>query len=108
MEDADDLNTWETRRQKLIEYLSIPNISLDLKTIMKELEYPNKHVLIDDIASIAKTLKAKGLKLIVLHPSCIGCGYIFRQNKDSFKIPSKCPKCREERIKWPSIAIKIK
>jgi len=79
---------------------------IDLRSVMRELEYSSKKILINDIISIAKTLKNKGLQLTISPPSCKACGYVFRHKKTVLKIPSKCPKCREQRIEWPSIKVK--
>jgi hypothetical protein len=77
----------------------------DLKAILRELEYPGKKRLINDIKHIAKTFKHKGLQILVRPASCKACGYQFDQKGLTLKIPSKCPECKEERIKWPSIKI---
>ena len=72
------------------------------------MEYPSKRVLINDIISISKTLKNEGKYLIINPPSCAACGYTFLLKGTTLKIPSKCPKCREERIYWPTIRMKDK
>jgi len=79
---------------------------LDLRRIIKELECSSKKVLIEDIKSVAKTLKNEGTQLKINPSSCASCGFIFKQKIDSLKIPSKCPKCKHERINCPSIEIK--
>ena len=100
-------NEWETRRQKLIKFLKEYDAIHDLRTLMREMEYPNKKVLINDIESITKTLKNDRIILQIQPASCIGCGFVFRRKpKDAFKIPSKCPKCKQQRIEWPSLKIK--
>ncbi|MBD3353277.1 MAG: transcriptional regulator [Candidatus Lokiarchaeota archaeon] len=96
---------WKTRREYLIEQLLKENRTIDLKTYMTELEYPSKHMLIEDIRSIKKTLQSKGKKIEIIPPYCMACGFIFKMRKKRFKIPSKCPKCHEERISWPMIKI---
>lgn len=103
-----DSNTWETRRQRLIRLLTVQKFEIDLKLIMKEMEYSHKRVLINDIISISKTLKNEGKYLVINPPSCAACGYIFQSKLTSLKIPSKCPKCREQRIYWPTIRMKDK
>ena len=82
------------------------NITLDLKSILKELEYSNKRVLLDDVKHISKTLRNEGKKIKIHPPYCMACGFVFKQNIKTLKIPSKCPKCKEQRISWPSIEIK--
>ena len=99
-------NTWQTRRQKLIKILKEYSYSIDLKNLMKELEYSNKKNLINDILSISKTLRNEGLHLAISPLSCKACGYVFRHKKTELKLPSKCPKCREQRFEWPSIRVK--
>ena len=99
-------DTWETKRQKLINFLVNQNATLDLRQIMKELEYPSKRALLNDTMSISKTLRNKGKHLIILPPSCIACGFVFQIKETNLKIPSKCPKCKQQRISWPSIKVK--
>lgn len=77
----------------------------DLKSLLRELEYSGKKRLITDIKHIAKTLRNEGLQILVHPASCRACGYIFNQKAYRLKIPSKCPKCKEERIKWESIKV---
>ena len=99
MSEIDNSNTWQTRRQKLMDLFKNNRISTDLRSLMREFEYPNKRILINDVMSITKTLKNKGLLLSISPPSCKVCGYVFQHKKTTLKIPSKCPKCREQRIK---------
>ncbi len=99
-------NIWETRRQRLIKILKTHKILLDLRSIIKELEYSSKKALIEDIKSVSKTLKYDGIHLRINPSTCASCGFIFKQKIESLKIPSKCPKCKQERINWPSVEIK--
>ncbi|MBY9005317.1 MAG: hypothetical protein KGD63_01005 [Candidatus Lokiarchaeota archaeon] len=100
-----EFNKWKTRRERLLEILEIDGKIDDLKIIMREMEYPSKKSLILDIAHIAKSLVYKGKKIFVVPSSCGLCEYIFKQKGFKLKIPSKCPKCKGERILWPSIKI---
>ena len=102
----DDSNTWLTRRQKLMKILKEYSFNIDLRSLMRELEYSRKRILFNDIMSITKTLNNEGLQLSISPASCKACGYIFYHKKTLLKIPSKCPKCREQRIEWPSIKVK--
>lgn len=101
----DNQDIWKTRRQKLISTLKNVNSSIDLRSLMKEFEYPNKKSLIRDIMSIIKTLKNEQLQVMISAPYCNACGYTFRIKKELLKIPSKCPKCKEQRIEWPTIKL---
>ncbi|MBY8981765.1 MAG: transcriptional regulator [Candidatus Lokiarchaeota archaeon] len=100
-----DFENWKTRREKLLERLENMKEIQDLRSIMREMEYPNKKVLISDIAHVAKSLGKEGKQILVLPSSCGLCGYIFNQKGFELKIPSKCPKCKGERINWPSLKI---
>ena len=101
-----DSDTWETKRQKLISFLVIQNDTLDLRQIMREMEYSSKRALLNDIMSISKTLGNMGKYLIFDPPSCIACGFVFQIKGTNLKIPSKCPKCKQQRISWPLIKVK--
>ncbi len=101
-----EINKWKTRRQRLLSILEDTVEINDLKALMTQMEYPNKKSLINDIAHIAKTIISEGRQIFVLPASCSACGYIFRQKGFELKIPSKCPKCKEQRIDWPSLKIK--
>jgi len=104
MEES-DIDTWETRRQRLIKLLVDESLVLDMRSILKEFEYTSKNSLINDVQSIAKTLKNEGKTLIVSPSSCIACGYSFQLKRGILKIPSKCPKCRQQRIDWPNMRV---
>ncbi|MHA1392992.1 MAG: transcriptional regulator [Promethearchaeota archaeon] len=95
---------WTTKRRRLILYLKEIGGMVDLRQIMTELEYGSKRELIEDIESIKKSLKNKGQILKVRPAKCIKCGFVFR-NQERLKIPSKCPKCKHERIEWPAISL---
>ncbi|MFO8019441.1 MAG: hypothetical protein R6U96_12485 [Promethearchaeia archaeon] len=99
-------NVWKTRRQKLIQALKSDKEIHDLKFVMRELEYPSKHVLIEDIFSINKTLQNEEKQIYVRPAYCQACGYKFTQEGDKLRIPSKCPKCKGEGIAWPSLKLK--
>lgn len=99
-------NVWKTRRQRLIEILKTDKKIQDLKFIMRELEYPNKHVLMEDLFSINKTLQSEGKQILVRPAYCQACDYEFTQEGEKLNIPSKCPKCKSEGIAWPSLKLK--
>ncbi len=101
----DKSNTWETRRQKLIELLTVFHYTVDLKDLMRLLEYSNKKEMLNDVSRVAKSLKIKGISLVATPPICQSCGFSFPIKSSQLKIPSKCPKCRRERVKWPSIKV---
>lgn len=90
-----NLDTWETRWQKVMNLLEIQRRILDLSQLMREMEYSSKKALLNDIMSISKTLRNKGKNLIIESPSCIACGFVFQIKGKNLKNPSKCPKCKQ-------------
>ncbi|MBD3338173.1 MAG: transcriptional regulator [Candidatus Lokiarchaeota archaeon] len=100
-------DTWKTRRQRLVELLVDQRLTLDLEFIMRELEYESKKGLIRDLRSISKSLKYENYQLVVSRPHCSSCGYVFKQKGKRLRIPTKCPKCKNERIIWPSVKIEF-
>lgn len=98
-------NQWETRREILIKLLSEKDATLELNSISRELKYSDKHTLVNDIHSVAKTLKNDGIKIEIIPAYCLKCGFKFKQTEFDFKIPSRCPRCKEERIEWPQVKI---
>jgi len=59
----------------------------------------------EDLEHIARSLKNSGFVLLVQPPACKSCGYVFRDLK-RLKKPSKCPRCRSERIYPPRFIIR--
>ncbi len=57
------------------------------------------------IPHIQKTLSAKGASLHITPASCLSCGFEFKDRKRPSR-PSRCPKCRGERIEPPMFHIK--
>ncbi len=107
MDDEYD-SVWRTKRQRILDLLESPGIEggVDLKTLMVEFEYEHKKYLLDDLERLAGALRREGRKLVMTPPTCLGCGFVFKQAARQFKIPSKCPKCRAERVAWPRVKLK--
>ena len=59
--------------------------------------------IIEDLEHIKKSIKPK--RLIVIPARCEDCGFVFKE-REKIKKPSKCPKCRSERILSPLFKIK--
>ena len=104
MSDYHDESHWETRRQKIMGMLELWEV-VDLTHLMAELRYSKKESLIEDVKSLAKSLSAEGKVLLVEPPSCVNCGFVFDIGDRGFRIPSKCPRCKQQRISWPRIAL---
>jgi predicted Zn-ribbon and HTH transcriptional regulator len=95
---------WKTRRQK-IKNMLLDGQVLYLKSLLTELQYISKRVLLGDINSVANTLKNDNIKIQVEPALCLACNFSFKKKDFEIKIPSKCPKCKKQRIEWPSIRI---
>jgi predicted Zn-ribbon and HTH transcriptional regulator len=52
---------------------------------------------------IARTLRAEGRRLVVEPATCKACGHAFQ---GKLSRPSRCPRCRGERIAMPRFTVK--
>jgi hypothetical protein len=96
-----------TRREAIEELLQNTDVPLTAKDICDSLDISAKSIVYEDIEHISKTVRAKGKELLVNPAVCIECGYRFPVGHNARR-PSKCPKCRSERIEDPSFIIKRK
>lgn len=53
---------------------------------------------------LARSLEAQGRRLAIEPSHCLACGYLFEGRKRLSK-PSRCPRCRSERLEPPLFAI---
>jgi len=53
---------------------------------------------------LQRSLRARGERLTVLPATCRGCDYVFEDRRALHK-PSRCPKCRSERIEAPRFRV---
>ena len=89
-----------TRREEIVallekEPLSINNLAVKFGTIPPDI--------LEDLEHIKKSIKPK--KLIVIPAHCKDCGFKFK-DRQKLKAPSKCPRCRGERIYAPLFRVK--
>ncbi len=66
-----------------------------------------KRLVYDALNHIAKTIRRKThhkLQLVMVPPICRNCGYVFK-DLDKPRKPSKCPRCKSERILEPRFKI---
>lgn len=89
---------WETRREKILRLLKETETPLSTDQISLLLEIDRKDVY-EDLVHIARSLHKSRWQLIMFPPRCLKCGYVFSSDKP--KKPSKCPKCRGERVSDP-------
>lgn len=93
---------WETRREKILRLLVESDAPLSVDQISQLLELDQRDVL-EDLRHIARSLQKSGRQLIMAPPRCLKCGYVFSLDKP--KKPSRCPRCRGERISSPSFMV---
>lgn len=81
-----------TRRKEIIEILKKePKSAQELANYYRIEMFE----IIDDLEHIKKTVKPQNFKI---YPAqCMYCGFVFKE-RSKIKSPTKCPKCRNERI----------
>jgi len=91
----------QTPRQQMLDLLSqgvftARDISQELGISIKEVHSHLTH--------IARSAAGQKKKLVTIPCSCQTCGYVFR-DRTRFTKPSRCPRCRGERIEEPRFRI---
>ena len=96
-----------SRRERIIELLAATEEPMDVGEIARELGLDPREAasIYEDLEHIARSLKNSGFVLLVQPSTCKSCGYVFRDLK-RLKKPSKCPRCRSERIYPPRFIIR--
>ncbi|MGB9704410.1 MAG: transcriptional regulator [Pyrobaculum sp.] len=91
----------ETVRERLVkaliesrEPLTVNQLQILVNTELKPSE------LYDELEHVKRTLKRLGYRLEVVPAVCRNCGYEFR-DRERLKKPSRCPRCKSERIEPP-------
>ncbi len=97
----------ESRRERIIRVLMDADEPLDVFQIACILGLSPREAqsLYEDLRHVARTLKSRGLTLLMAPPACKTCGYVFKDLRKPRK-PSKCPRCRSERISPPRFTVK--
>lgn len=91
-----------TRREKIKRILQDGRFA-DIDELIMELEIFDKKILINDLQHIERSLKRLPQKLTMKPAQCQECGFTF--DKKRIKYPSKCPKCKGQRILSPQFKI---
>jgi len=81
-----------TRRTWLKEELSKGFVSLQELAYSSGLDLKD---LVEDFHHVKLSAEREGLRVEVKPPRCKGCGFVFEER---VKKPSKCPRCRHERV----------
>lgn len=86
-----------TIRQQIIDLLS--RDACDVRELSQALHISEKDVNAH-LPHIHKSVTSQNRKLEVIPASCSECGFTFKDRKRLTK-PSRCPKCRGQRIQSP-------
>ena len=91
----------KTLRQHITDLLS--ENDMGARELSQALGIREKEVF-DHISHIARSVKAKGKKLIILPSQCLSCGYVF-EDRTRFTPPGRCPSCKKSHLKNPTFKI---
>ena len=101
------MSVGETTREKMTRILREspqPLTAEDIIAVLGSEDLTPKDVY-EHLKHIAKTVKSRGDEVLVMvPPRCRSCGFTFK-DLDRPKKPSKCPKCKSERISPPAFKI---
>lgn len=88
-----------TRRQALATLLE--GRAIGFEELRRTFALPAR-ALEEDLRHLRRTLEARGQGLAVEPASCEACGFVFRdRDARHLRAPSRCPRCREERVAEP-------
>ncbi|MFN3268425.1 MAG: transcriptional regulator [Zestosphaera sp.] len=100
--------TYQTTREKIMELLISTETPLTVEEIISVLSLKTtpKEVYehLEHIAKSVRRIYNNTRVLVMVPPECRSCGYVFK-DLEKPKKPSKCPKCRSEKIKPPAFKI---
>ena len=91
----------QTIRQEMISLLSQGWCSA--RDLSQTLRIQEKEVY-SHLSHIARSMVSKHHRVEVTPPECLSCGYVFKDRK-RFTRPSRCPRCKAERIGHPKYQI---
>jgi len=97
-----------SRRERVKELLRDSKVPLSAEDMIAILnEDASVSVIHEDLQHVAKSVRAasKGSECLAMFPpACKACGFTFRKLKKPKK-PSRCPKCKSERVTPPQFKI---
>lgn len=91
-----------TIRQQIIELLQ--SGTRDARELSQALSIRERQVY-EHLPHIERTVAAQGKTLHISPPRCASCGFEFN-DRTRLTRPSRCPRCREERIDSPKFTIR--
>jgi predicted Zn-ribbon and HTH transcriptional regulator len=87
----------ETIRQRMIALLRSEEMSA--RELSQAMGVREREVY-EHLVHIARSVTAKGEKLIIRPSECLVCGYVF-QDRRRFTRPGRCPRCKKSHIQEP-------
>lgn len=93
----------ETSRQRIVEILRREEMGFE--ELRRELEVPAR-ALEEDLRHVERSLRRGSERLRIDPAACRACGFVFRDRVSKhLHAPSRCPRCRSERISDPRFRI---
>ncbi|MEA3200837.1 MAG: transcriptional regulator [Thermoplasmata archaeon] len=96
--DRSHADLGRTRRERLRELLFTASDGLPLDEIEKRLE-ARRGTILADLEHLRLSFKHQDATLLMVPPTCLQCGFVFRL--DVPKAPSKCPMCKRRTLSAP-------
>ena len=90
-----------TIRQDLL--AAIEGAEIDLETLARQLGLKEKEAA-EHMVHVVRTVNAKKKKLVIRPSECMDCGFTFKERRRPSR-PSRCPKCKGQRITPPAYRI---
>ena len=87
----------QTIRQQMLDLLQLGPIGV--RELSQALHQSEKEVYAH-LTHIGQTAQARGQRLLIDPPRCLGCGYLFKDRK-RVAPPGHCPDCHSTRISRP-------
>ncbi|MDR2549202.1 MAG: transcriptional regulator [Desulfobulbus sp.] len=88
-------------RRRIIELLEIG--PQDARTLSQQLHQSEKEIYAH-LDHVDRSLKARGRRLVIEPPVCLGCGFVFKE-RNRPNPPGHCPRCHKTRIQKPCYVI---
>jgi predicted Zn-ribbon and HTH transcriptional regulator len=63
-----------------------------------------EHEVGEHLAHLARSLRARGERLVITPPECLACGFGFPGRERATR-PAQCPRCKSRRIALPEFRV---